>query len=126
MDHLNRYCRANRLATSTRRDLREYLFRAKHVQAGEAQRDLMLLMSPKLQGDLSLQVGHRAWRACSRRPWRGASGAPPAARRPVARRPRRGARRTRRQLKSMVFVAKRNTHTHTHTHTNKSRPPMMN
>ena len=56
MDHLNRYCRANRLASTTRRELREYLIRAKHVQIGESQRQLMLLMSPKLQGELSLQI----------------------------------------------------------------------
>ena len=56
MDHLNRYCRANQLATVTRRELREYLIRAKHVQVGDSQRELVMLMSPKLQGELSLQI----------------------------------------------------------------------
>lgn len=56
MDHLNRYCRANRLASVTRRELREYLIRAKHVQVGESQKELVRLMSPKLQGELSLQI----------------------------------------------------------------------
>ena len=49
MDQLNRYCRTHRLASSTRRDLREYLIRAKHVQAGDGERYLMMLMSPKMQ-----------------------------------------------------------------------------
>ncbi len=56
MDHLNRYCRMNKLAHATRRSLREYLYRAKHIQIGHSQRELVLLMSPKLQGELSLQV----------------------------------------------------------------------
>ena len=56
MDHLNRYCRSNRLDTPTRRRLREYLYRAKHLQVHNSNRKLMLLMSPKLQGELSLQV----------------------------------------------------------------------
>lgn len=56
MDHLNRYCRNSKFDTDTRRRLREYLFRARQVQVEESQHELMLLMSPKLQGELSLQV----------------------------------------------------------------------
>ena len=56
MDQLNRYCRMNRLATTTRIKLREYLYRAKHVQTGNSQKELMRLLSHKLQGELSLQV----------------------------------------------------------------------
>lgn len=41
MDHLNRYCRANSLATTTRRELREYLIRAKHVQVRPPDRPSM-------------------------------------------------------------------------------------
>jgi hypothetical protein len=56
MDQLNRYCRMNRLATPTRIKLREYLYRAKHVQMGNSQKVLMQLLSHKHQGELSLQV----------------------------------------------------------------------
>ena len=56
MDQLNRYCRVNRLARPTRIKLREYLYRAKHVQTGNSQKELMRLLSHKLQGELSLQV----------------------------------------------------------------------
>jgi hypothetical protein len=56
MDQLNRYCRMNRLARPTRIKLREYLYRAKHVQTGNSQKELMRLLSHKLQGELSLQV----------------------------------------------------------------------
>ena len=56
MDQLNQYCRMNRLATPTRIKLREYLYRAKHVQTGNSQKELMRLLSHKLQGELSLQV----------------------------------------------------------------------
>ena len=56
MDHLNRYCREKKLGVMVRRELREYLLRTKNVQVGESQRELMQLMSPKLQGELSLQI----------------------------------------------------------------------
>ena len=56
MDQLNRYCRMNRLATPTRVKLREFLYRAKHVQMGNSQKELMQLLSHKHQGELSLQV----------------------------------------------------------------------
>ena len=56
MDQLNRYCRTNSLAPAVRRQLRDYLYRTKHVQINNSQRDLMMLMSPKLQGELSLQI----------------------------------------------------------------------
>ena len=56
MDQLNRYCREKRLERHTRRQLREYLYRVKHVQTGNSQRELMRIMSPKLQGVLSLHV----------------------------------------------------------------------
>lgn len=56
MDQLNRYCREKRLEPMLRRQLREYLIRVRHVQAGDSQRELMTIMSPKLQGLLSLQV----------------------------------------------------------------------
>jgi hypothetical protein len=56
MDSLNRYCRTNKLNPQLRRNLREYLFRTKHVMMGNSQRELMLLLSPKLQGELSLQI----------------------------------------------------------------------
>lgn len=56
MDSLNRYCRQNKLKTELRKSLREYLYRTKHVMMGNAQRELMLLLSPKLQGELSLQI----------------------------------------------------------------------
>lgn len=56
MDALNRYCRTNKLHYTVRRQLREYLLRAKRVQVAEAQRELLEHMSPKLQGELALQV----------------------------------------------------------------------
>ena len=60
MDHLNRYCRASRFDKATRRRLREFLIRAKHVQMEESQKELVMLMSPKIQGELSLKV-NGAW-----------------------------------------------------------------
>lgn len=56
MDQLNRYCRDKKLATKERRQLRDYLFRTKSVQFRESQRELMDHLSPKLKGELSLQV----------------------------------------------------------------------
>jgi hypothetical protein len=56
MDRLNKYCRESRLDSATRRRLREYLYRSKHVQEQDSTRELVDLMSPKLQGELSLQV----------------------------------------------------------------------
>ena len=56
MDHLNRFGRQKKLSHDARRRLREYLIRTKNVQSGESQRELISLMSPKLQGELSLQV----------------------------------------------------------------------
>jgi len=61
MDRLNQYCRANQLATATRVHLREYLFRAEHVQIELGERELMGLLSPKLQGDLLLQHVKCSW-----------------------------------------------------------------
>jgi len=56
MDAVNRYCRHHKLEKGMRRHLREYIMRTKHIQSMNAQNQLMSLMSPKLQGELSLQV----------------------------------------------------------------------
>ncbi|KOO22153.1 voltage-gated ion channel superfamily [Chrysochromulina tobinii] len=56
MDQLNRYCRKHKLAQPTRIKLREYLYRSEHVQVCKSQQALMMLLSQKLQGELSLQV----------------------------------------------------------------------
>ncbi len=56
MDDLNRYMRLHRFDTHTRRRLREYMLQTKHLQVADAQRELLTLMSPKIQGELSLQV----------------------------------------------------------------------
>ena len=56
MDQLNRYCRKHKLGQPTRIKLREYLYRSQHVQVGKSQQALMMLLSQKLQGELSLQV----------------------------------------------------------------------
>lgn len=56
MDSLNRYCRLNGFDTPTRRRLREFLLRTRAVQAADSQRDLLNVMSPKIRGEIALQV----------------------------------------------------------------------
>ena len=56
MDNLNRYCRLHGFDHITRRRLREYLWRARAVQMNAAQRSLLMNMSPKIRGEISLQV----------------------------------------------------------------------
>ena len=56
MDQLNHYSRMNKLARPTRAKLREFLYRAKHVQMGNAEKHLMSLLSHKLQGELSIMA----------------------------------------------------------------------
>ena len=56
MDQVNQYSRTNKLAHLTRVKLREYLYRAKHVQIGNSERHLMHLLSQKLQGELSIMA----------------------------------------------------------------------
>ena len=48
--------------------LREYLLKAKQVMMQEAQQELMLMLSPKLQGELSLQVNGNAHHRTSTTP----------------------------------------------------------
>ena len=59
MDKLNRYCRQHRLDGDTRRRLREFMYRTRRKDIDDDDRQLILSMSPKLQGELELQVNGR-------------------------------------------------------------------
>ena len=56
MDNLNRYCNEKNLDHPMRYRLREYLYRTEQVQVDQSYKELLQLMSPKLQGELELQV----------------------------------------------------------------------
>jgi len=56
MDRLNKYCKQKNLDSAIRTRLREYLYRYEPVIISNAQRELIKDMSPKLQGELELQV----------------------------------------------------------------------
>ena len=60
MDDLNRYMESNNLPREMRRRLREYFHQTKHLLLTEANRELLCMMSPQLQGEVALRV-HERW-----------------------------------------------------------------
>ena len=59
MDSLNRYCRHHHLDGETRTRLREYMYNSRSAKIADDDSELIRLMSPKLQGELALQVNGR-------------------------------------------------------------------
>ena len=60
MDDLNRYCGLHHLPPDVRRRLREYLHQTKHLQISHASKELIELLSPALQGEVTWLV-HKPW-----------------------------------------------------------------
>ena len=60
MDDLNRYMSMNNLDQDLKRRLREYLHQTKHLQIAAASKDLLGLLSPALQGEVTWAV-NRKW-----------------------------------------------------------------
>ena len=59
MDSLNRYMSNNDLPSEMRQRLRDYFHRTKHLWVSKANRDVLLKMSPKLQGEVLLHVNSK-------------------------------------------------------------------
>ena len=56
MDHLNRWIFLNGFDTETAINLRTYMFATRHLQVSRSNHGLMELFSPKLRGEISLEV----------------------------------------------------------------------
>mgnify|MGYP002632495033 CR=1 FL=1 len=59
MDDLNRFMEDSHLPYEMRRRLREYFHQTRHLQLAEANRDLLCMMSPALQGEVALRCNAR-------------------------------------------------------------------
>ena len=59
MDDLNRFVSAHQLDSELRRRLREYLHQTKHLQMFAASKELLILLSPALQGEVTWAVNKR-------------------------------------------------------------------
>ena len=59
MDDLNRYVSMHNLDPELRRRLREYLHQTKHLQVAAASKELLSLLSPALQGEVTWEVNKR-------------------------------------------------------------------
>ena len=59
MDDLNRYVAMYDLKPDLRRRLREYLHQTRHLQVAEASKDLLNLLSPALQGEVTWAVNQK-------------------------------------------------------------------
>jgi len=60
MDDLNRYVKMHGLHNDLRRRLREYLHQTRHLQTAAASKDLLTLLSPALQGEVTWAV-NKQW-----------------------------------------------------------------
>lgn len=59
MDDLNRYLSMHNLPSELRRRLREYLHQTRHLQVAAASKELLSLLSPALQGEVTWAVNKR-------------------------------------------------------------------
>jgi hypothetical protein len=59
MDDLNRYLSLHNLPQELRRRLREYLHQTRHLQMAEASKEIVTLLSPALQGEVTWAVNKR-------------------------------------------------------------------
>ena len=59
LDNLNRFCSIYQLPQEMRVRLREYFQMSRHIHRGQERNKLMSLMSPSLQGEVSMHISHR-------------------------------------------------------------------